>query len=132
MTSGCAIVNFEQISRFILLLFLLNLTKFQTIKSLPVTLRNKLSNGLGRFAGLQWFFLYSPNIRLWKDNFSQCFKKISRTQVYIFFMRNNFCICMITPIPVIFRRALKEARPLSRSNKILSIKHNQVAHFYFV
>ena len=79
-TSGASIVNFEHISRFILLLILLNLIKlmpvepdFSTCEKLIVLWTRKICRK----------YMFSPNIRLQKDKFLwHHFKKISRTLDY--------------------------------------------------
>ena len=69
--SGAAVVNFEHILHFILLLILLNKLmqvgpekrQFQAIIVFSVTVRNILSNGLEKFV-MVCFYLYSLNEKI--------------------------------------------------------------------
>ena len=85
-TSGASIANFEHISKFILLLILLNSNKKMPVgllfilNSFSVTVKKNIVPWARKIYLAICFHFYSSNIRLGKDKFSQqLFKKICRT-----------------------------------------------------
>ena len=93
-TSSASFVNFEHILQFILLLILLNLNKQMLVGPEEWWFQTIFFSNFEKYISLSWknllgycicFHLYSLNIRLWKDKFSQQhFQIISQTLHLIF------------------------------------------------